>query len=243
MRVLVRALLLLGLVAPLHGLKHSFITKDDDRTLIGPIGFPFGFLQSGHYNLTVFDFDLTIGKHDHDAGDEGHRRNLAHVMDEIAGVGFLLKRFKDTEVFNQWMEILQSNSSKCSFAPFLQEDDDDNLFADDDDDAYHDYGKVLQADHEGIFLSMKESNRWKPSTPSIAYDFQAEEEGLYFLVYQICWKSEGRRAHIHSQFELDFHFLNYDWRGAETFLSAGDLPLPHVYFYFFLSKEPTVPVD
>jgi hypothetical protein len=230
-------IVLLGCCAtPLHGLKHSFKTKDDDRVLIAPIGYPFGFLQSGHYNLTVYDFDLSIGRHDVNDGRHSHdvndRRNLAHVMEEIAGVGFLLKRFEDTEVFNQWTEILESNSSKCSFAPFLQEDD-DSLF-EDDDDAYDDYGEVLRANHEGIFLSMKESDRWRPSTPSIAYDFQADEEGLYFLIYQICWKTEDKKAHVHSQFELDFHFLNYDWRGAESYLSAGEMNLPHVFFYFFL---------
>ena len=44
-------------------LKHNYRTQHDGRSLIGPIGFPFGFTETGHYNLTVWDFDLSVGVH------------------------------------------------------------------------------------------------------------------------------------------------------------------------------------
>ena len=42
--------------------RHTFKTAEDLRHLIGPIGAPFGFLTGGIYNLTIFDFELAIGK-------------------------------------------------------------------------------------------------------------------------------------------------------------------------------------
>jgi hypothetical protein len=224
-------IVVLSLFPLCSGLKHSYFTKDDERTLIGPIGFPFGFTKSGKFNITVFDFDLSVGVHpENEEDDDRRKRSLSHPLDEIEGVGFLLKKFKDEAEFTQYMSWTQANTSRCAFAPFLKGSDDDGIFADQDDD-WEDYGQVLNAEDEGIFLSMKERNRWAPATPSIGYDFKMGEEGLYFLIYQIC---PPPSVDIHSRFELDFHFLNYDVFGNESYLSAGEMILPHLFFYFSL---------
>lgn len=39
---------------------------------------------------------------------------------------------------------------------------------------------------------------------------------------------------IHSHFELYFHFSNQDMFDNESYLSAGEMVLPHMFFYFFL---------
>jgi hypothetical protein len=213
----------LSLLPLCSGLKHSYFTKDDERTLIGPIGFPFGFLDTGHYNLTVFDFDLSVGVHpENEEDDDLRQRSLSNPLDDIEGVGFLLKKFKDEADFTRYMSWTQADPSRCVFAPFMEKTEDDELFGDQDDD-WGDYGQILNPEDEGIFLSMKERNRWAPAIG---------EEGLYFLIYQIC--PPPPFVDIHSRFELDFHFENYDVFGNESYLSAGEMILPHLFFYFSL---------
>jgi hypothetical protein len=155
------------------------------------LGFPFGFLDTGCFNLTVFDFDLKIGEHPEE--EDGVRR-LPSALDDISGVGFLLKRFDDEANFNQYMSWLQADATRCAFAPFLEANEDDALF--EHDDAYNDFGQVMNTKEEGIFLSMKEKDRWAPSKPTIAYDFQKGDAGLYFLIYQVC---PPPREDIHSK--------------------------------------------
>jgi hypothetical protein len=57
------------------------------------------------------------------------------------------------------------------------------------------------------------------------------EEGLYFLLYQVCPYDPS----IVSNFELDFHFDNTDAFGNENFLSAGEMKLPGLFFFFAIS--------
>jgi hypothetical protein len=237
--LLLVVVVVLSLLPLCSGLKHSYKTnKNEERTLIGPIGLPFGFLNTGQYNITVFDFDLSIGVHpeneeddEEDDDDDLRERSLSHPLDEIEGVGFLLKKFKDEADFTQYISWTQADASRCVFEPFMKSTEDDELFADQDDDR-EEYGQVLDVEDEGIFLSMKEQDRWAPATPSIAYDFEVGEEGLYFLIYQIC--PSPSMLDIHSRFELDFHFLNYDAFGNKSYLSAGEMALPHLFFAFSL---------
>lgn len=223
-------------------LKHSYFTKDDHRSFIGPLGFPFGFLETGRYNLTVFDFELSIGVHpegeedgkfghhagfDHDRphGDHDDRRGL-NALKEIDGVGFILKKFEDESAFNHYMNWLEADSSRCAFDTYL---DDNDIFEDDDGSFPDGQGEVFDPTIDGIFLSMKPASRWGPATPHVSYDFKKGEEGLYFLIYQIC---PAPSEDIHSKFELDFHFSNLDVFGNESYLSAGEMVLPHMFFYY-----------
>lgn len=274
----------------------------------GPLGFPFGFLDTGHYNLTVFDFVLAAPNkpHKHDPHQRHHRLEQQHrslaapdpsgtpppLTDSIKGVGFLLKKFPDEAAFNHYMNWVQANSSRCIFQQYLERDDDDFGLYDLDDDYHFDYdygnfedlddylyegggdgsgddlfgpgnppdddtirrlspsqqrrrrqedrlgyGEVMDAVEDGIFLDMLPRSRWKPNRPSVVYDFEAGEAGLYFLMYQVCFrddinKNKNQLLDIHSKFELDFHFSNLDALGNESYLPAGEMPLPWIFFLF-----------
>ena len=220
------------------------------HTLVGPLGFPFGFTETGSFNLTVYDFQLTLGSHDEevrldDDADFRHGRSL--TLSSIDGVGFLLKRFKDEAEFNHYMNKLRANETRCAFEPFLRTDDDyPGVFGEMDDDVYAERdgdGEVIDSAAEsGIFLNMKPASRHAPHTATVYYDFHRGEEGLYFLLYQICFSTESssqqqqqqQQHDLHSKFELDFHFSNLDALGNESFLSAGEMILPHMFFYFSL---------
>lgn len=278
-----------------EALKHNYYTKRDPRGLIGPLGFPFGFLDdTGHYNLTVYDFVLKAprNRHKHKDGDsqsmakDGQASTetklelkLEDVLNNIKGVGFLLKKFKDEEAFYRYMNWYQENPGQCIFQAYLDEktsstdflenqddsveykysddiplgydDMDDDYFRvyDDTDDRYP--GRKFRArrlddegigvafyekdtNHlDGIFLDMLPLSRWKPNNPTVSYTFLEGEGGFYFLIYQICYNVDedatrksvrkDDRYHIHSEFELDFHFSNKDMFGRISYLSSGEM--------------------
>jgi len=161
--------------------KHNF-REWKGPSLIGPVGPPFGFNARGHFELTVYDFELSVKK--------GHSESL---LDEVEP-GFFLMRYENEAVFNQHLETLRSNSSLCSFGSFFYNyefdahdyrmDDDyiddygdatDDLNGDPltgDDDLFDFQSEITSAEH-GIFLSMKSKKNWKPATPSIEYRFKA----------------------------------------------------------------------
>ena len=232
-------------------LKHNFRTAHDERSLIGPIGFPFGFVDRGVYNLTVWDFQIKEGKHvNDDAADDDtvlprqldeesparnqqeqdYPRRLKHFIEKISAVGFLLKRFSSEQAFNQFMAELEEGQLCALNIPSIDGEPlgDDGYGVDDD---WVDVDLTINAGEEGIFLSMKEDSHWAPNTPSAEYKFRKGEEGLYFLIYQIC-PPPPPELDIHSGFELDFHFINVDMFGNESHLSAGEMNLPHLFFYF-----------
>lgn len=277
-------------------LKHNFYTKNDHRTLIGPLGFPFGFLKTGHYNLTVFDFQLLApeGLHDHTgpdrrlaAADDNAASNPGaaapqSLSDAIKGVGFLLKPFRDEAAFNKYMSWVKANSSRCIFQRYLDRTDDGDLLRDDDVVSLDDhvgegdvdggiggdddttrgrrgrkqrrlrvlddvedaaqtegFGEFTGSKDDGHFLDMMPRSRWAPHRPSAAYNFRTGDEGFYFLMYQVCYKGDASKEKnelldIHSQFELDFHFSNLDVFNNESYLSAGEMALPHLFFWFSL---------
>jgi NADH:ubiquinone oxidoreductase subunit 3 (subunit A) len=73
-------------------------------------------------------------------------------------------------------------------------------------------------------------------TPSMTHKFVYDEEGLYFLIFQLCPR-EGKKIDpkIQSSFELDLTYKNYDTFGYESYLTAGEMPLPGVFLYFSIS--------
>jgi hypothetical protein len=145
--------------------KHSFETFSDRRTLIGPVGVPFGFNSGGTFELEVFDFELQVLKGD------------ATETLKTVEAGFFLQRFANEADFRKKMDVLRSNTDKCIFQ-HLRDDDDDEIPRDEE---FSDEG-VIRTAKDGILLSMKNRQLWKPATPSIDYTFQKEEGGLYFLI-------------------------------------------------------------
>lgn len=177
-----RLLAFLLLLQVTSSLKHSFSTNEDDRVIIGPLGFPFGFLESGHYNMTVSEFNLYAGSHD----EEGGHFDPSETMQQIDGIGFLLKKFDDESEFYHYMNRIQQNDTECVFQPYL--DTNDDMFGDGDDRFQQGgMGEVLNAPTDGIFLDMMpRETRWAPNKPYVSYDFGRGEAGFYFLIYQVC---------------------------------------------------------
>ena len=233
--------------------KHSFSTKNDARYLIGPIGAPFGFLAGGVYNLTVFDFALTLGrptkkKGDQSGGDANDGRDaLQHVE-----AGFLLKRFDSESDFAKFYETVMEKSSVCSYESHRSKDyvsidranvDDDILQVDDAfevqfDDVAKKENEVKDVGIDGVYLSMNQPEKsWKPQTPSITHTFQTPDEGLYFLLFQLCPRKDEKTfgIEIRSSFELNLVYKNYDSFGNASYLTAGEMPLPGMYLYFSIS--------
>ena len=216
-------------------LKHNFVVNQDARTLIAPIGTPYGFLKDGCFGFDVFDFKLEAG---HKHGKKKSPEKMGQKqLDAIQSVdaGFLLKRFPSESAFAKYEDEFLSNSSHCIFAPFQQQED-DPIF-EDDDISYANVGEVTTAASDGIFLPIRWANSsWATQTASIMYTFQPSEAGLYFLMFQVCSKTDAaHRAEIRTTFEIDFHYKNKDTLGLESYLPAGEMPLPIVFFYFFMS--------
>lgn len=214
---------LLGLLFPSSdALKHSFAVKKDSRLLIAPIGAPFGFTQGGCFGLDVFDFHLSVSMSKKGVPPQG--------LDQVEA-GLLLKRFKTESDFATYHEDILSNASSCIFDPFRSAEED--LFGD-GDDYYGEVTDILSAGADGIYVPLR--SQPTGNTTSAMYQFQQGEEGLYFLMYQVCSKDSSEvYAKIRSTFELDFHYRNYDFFGNENYLPAGETQLPHVFLYFSIS--------
>lgn len=244
-------LLLLWIAAsPLlcSALHHNFHLKNDLRNIIGPVGVPFGFLEAGYYELQVFDFQMNVLKKKYKAIPGKEALTPPETLDEVEA-GFILKRFVNEAAFIQYMDQLRADATLCSFDYFL--DDDDSYLKslpDWEDDETHQQHQQddMNAAKEGIYLSMKE---WHTQAQTyvgsgvamrkLKYAFQPGEAGLYFLIYQICpTRASGNTVVPHgivSTFELDFHFLNFDRWGKQSYLTAGEMKLPMVFLYFSVS--------
>jgi len=251
------------LLSTTNATKHSFVTKHDARYYIGPIGSPYGFLKSGVYNLTVFDFDLTLtkkGHHHHrlaededsdsDEDEDSEEKETKEEEEEeehsLKGleVGFILRKFTSESEYARFQTTIEDNPSICSFELYREHDgitpkdiaaeilgDDDKYNSKEEDTTF--------AAEDGVYLSMNDQSvTWKPHTPSSAHVFSVQEEGLYFLLYQVC-PTEGTDTKIlhsvRSSFELDLNYHNYDKYGSVSYLTAGEMPLPTMFLYFSIS--------
>lgn len=228
--------------------KHSFTLHKGSASPIGPVGIPFGFVAGGVYELNVSNFQLSV-----DGTGRSGGVTEAQAQEIIANVeaGFFLQRFPNEAFFQHHMEVLRSNTSLCAFESLR--DDMDDVFRrqldageyddfDYDETAYDDMAfeddfmslyrsddyippSTIDSARDGILLSMRSGQK------SIRYTFQPGEDGLYFLIYQICPFDHRLR----SSFELDFHFVNYDAFGRVSYLTAGEMHLPLIFFFFSVS--------
>ena len=230
-------------------LHHNFYLKHDLRTVIGPVGMPFGFLEKGYYDLQVFDFKLNIDKRKYKPLPGTEKLSPREVLDQVEA-GFLLKRFTNEAAFVQYIDELRANATMCTFEFFLDEDDAylNSLpdWTDDNEHQQHQQQDATTAAEHGIYLSMKDwynqdanNQNSEVAMRSIQYTFRPGEEGLYFLIYQICPTPASVYTHvphgIMSSFELDFHFINFDRWNKQSYLTAGEMKLPMVFFYFSVS--------
>jgi len=229
--------------------KHTFKTKEDLRHLIGPIGAPFGFLTGGVYNLTIFDFELTVGK----ASKKKENKIDGKEALKYVEAGFYLRRFDSESDFSTFYETVMEKPSFCAFESHRDKNyvhpsntvDDDVLVEDDKFQVIFDEDKKdnLQSEdigNNGIYISMNNPEKtWKPNTPTITHSFtNPADEGLYFLLFQLCPRGDDDKnieMEIRSSFELDLHFKNYDTYGNPSYLTAGEMKLPTMYTFFSVS--------
>jgi hypothetical protein len=172
LRMLVWGMTMLLLLGPssVSALKHSFHAHHA-KSLIGPVGAPFGFLRNGHYEINVYNFELLVN----------NRKSGKEEVDPTEfEPGFFLQRFENEAAFNHHLELLKSNTSLCSFQYFRDEDDgmDFSMGVDDDlefdDKFFSDNTNVdIESAERGILLSMKSQNVWKQNKPTtIEYRFK-----------------------------------------------------------------------
>ena len=241
-------LLLIVCSSPCRALRHSFITENDRRSLIGPVGVPFGFAGGGRYELTVHDFELTLVGKNHN-NDNNNDSNNAAVKGLTAG--FFLHRFHNDAAYTKYFNGLQSNSTACAFDYFLDHNDDEDEETNDDLSMFAEVGDIASAEHGILLMMTPRVTKWKPQHPSIDYTFAVQEAGLYFLTYQICINlpnnnnKDAERAaalsllskhDVRSSFELDFHFLNVDpITGQFSYLTVGEMRLPFLFFFYSVS--------
>ena len=272
-------------------LKHSFSVDDDRRFFIGPIGTPYGFLANGAYNLKVSDFRIESTLQSADSKpqsklskflnhDKAASKSSADMLEGIQGLhpGFVLRRFKTENEFNQFMDDILETRDTCGFDKLMDDlderfevdsgfvksqhnhnpdsknsngngnsknslDDDGPDKNDDDDDTVARGPGVVDGGSEGIFLSMNHAKMWTPNQPEIHHTFTVEEAGYYFLFYQICLdknvaNNDAKKylfLDMKTSFNLDYEYLNFDVMGKKSYLTAGEMPLPHLYLYFSVS--------
>jgi NADH:ubiquinone oxidoreductase subunit 3 (subunit A) len=225
--------------------KHTFTTRKDARHVIGPIGAPFGFLTGGIYNLTVFDFELSIRKPSMQSDIYDGRGALRYTE-----AGFLLKRFESDSDFSTYFETIIEQPTLCVYESHRSKDfvsmdpsntDDDKLESDDkfqvnyEGDGDHHLDSVGT---NGLFLSMNQPEKtWKPHTALVTYSFtNLQDEGLYFLIFQLCPRdTKHKDIEVLTSFELDLHFMNFDSFGNPSYLTAGEMMLPGMFLYFSIS--------
>jgi len=232
-------------LAPTEALKHNYYTRHEERNLIGPLGFPFGFLDTGHYNLTVFDFQLSAPKklHKHDSHsrslvvkddtdcDSKTELCLSDVLDNIKGVGFLLKQFKDEASFNRYMAYIQDDPGRCVFQKYLDlkeseimEDFDEDDFVYDyddyyldgyagDDNGYDDYDDYEPSDVGDRQRQMKRQRQRKiyEGPDGFGEVIDAVEDGIYLdMLPRSHWKQHSPSvAYDFEPGQAGFYFLIY----------------------------------
>ena len=214
-RGLSTALLLYFTATSVAATKHS-VHIINGQSLIGPVGLPFGFLRGGFFELTVEGFSIVS------------KAPASSATAAAFDPGFFLQRFENEADFYHHLEELRSDRERCSFEMFRNDIQDDTFNDDDLDFSSNQEGMTAK---NGIVLHVSQSSD-PSSPPTIRYQFKQGEEGLYFLLFQVC----GDKADQYlSSFKADFHYLNYDSLGNPSFLTAGEMRLPLIFFFFSVS--------
>jgi len=161
--------------------------------------------------------------------------------------GFLLKRFENEGEFSKFQEQILDSPTQCGFSELIDDLDErpevpvdnNSVNGTNGDESVARGPGVVDGGADGIFLSMKNVNKmWKPNEPTVRHSFTVGESGYYFLFYQICLMGNNEKflfKTVRSTFRLDFEYKNFDVLGKASYLTAGEMPLPHMYLYFSIS--------
>jgi len=210
---------LLSTLLRVSATKHSFTTMNDSRSFIGPIGAPFGFRVDGEFTLKILDFEVGQGK---------GQKSSSNEIDELYP-GLLLMRFETTSDFAEYADMILDDQSICSFSQFLKDGEDNALKEEDSEDCKP---FIVNETEAALYIPMK-----KAEAKCFSHNFGRFEVGQYFLMYQLCPPDSKSviPKNVRSKIELDFTFKNYDRFGNTSYLTAGEMPLPHIFLYFSIS--------
>lgn len=225
------------------------------------------------FNLTVYDFDInvqvpTMKNHGKKNKKKQNKKLSAEERtekeDQIKNqlhAGFVLKRFDNEADYARFedriMETYEGYSGSgdaptCIFESDINDGGDNKKrlrLTDSQDTSFdNDTGNSV------VFLSMKDAKIKKQETPYVTHSFSADEQGYYFLCYQVCYIPSSAdtndekaisleeeviqtllQKRVKSSFELDIVNKNYDLLGRVSYLTAGDVHLPLLFLYFSIS--------
>ena len=88
------------------GLKHTFHIHRTTRTIIGPIGIPFGFNPNGQYRLTVSNFQWDVAYHHN---KHYTKPDVTNLLQNHLEAGFYLQRYDTVASFHQQYNKLVSH--------------------------------------------------------------------------------------------------------------------------------------
>ena len=136
-------------VVVVHAMKHTVDVPATRRTIIGPLGIPFGFTTRGYYQITVSNFQLSMRIQKRSSNDKNKKKTTRYVSSSSLSLeeqqeifepryeaGFYLQRYDTMASFHQHYNQLVTNiqnshsnsgnrttiSDTCSFAHWLSDD-------------------------------------------------------------------------------------------------------------------------
>ena len=201
---------LLGIVLlSSHGLVHRLAIKADDRDIFKIE--TFGFVGGGTINITVTDFALWDKK-----------------RDDETKIGFIMRKARTESAAQQDLEktiekgqcILGTRIS--NLLPLLVSSH--NLSSNLISDTFSLLMDLDNLEEDDFVVDLSDQSSWLETTAGHTVSLSAP--GLYSLIFARCLPAGNRKVDFH----LDAQFRN----PGPNFLSAGDAPLPLLYFIFFL---------
>lgn len=181
-----------------------------------PLGNSFGFEKGGHFDIKVLHYERKQKTPRRERGKAAS--STEHIKMEG---GFFLQRFKNEAEFTKFKDVVQNNHTACVFEYDTSDDPFDGIPGNFDGGD----GGEIESAQGGILLSMNSP------TKELSYTFKAGEEGLYYLMYQVC----PYQPITLSRFDLEFHHYNFDRFGNRSYLPVGEMDLPSIYFFFSIS--------
>ena len=246
--------LILGLVAHVDMLLHHLSIHNDDRTVFKIE--TFGFIEGGKMKVKISDFSLHFTAKDWDDYKQVESTTAHNQSSEVTLTNHVPKSTKGnhTQVLlsqtkinspqenvnsNSMRRILQEVSKNITKIVSTQAQSSPKYLvgfvmrhASSESAAQADLESIIEKrqcilEHlqpNDVFIDLSDSESWQKDI-ELHHDVTKENIGLFSLIYARCYPS----GHHFTSFKLDATFYN----PGPNYLSAGDTPLPAMYFSFF----------
>lgn len=197
--------------------KHTFTTFHDRRLFMGPIGPPFGMLQGGVFNLTVYDYQMVAinryEEHMHSAAAKADDDTLESSRDENALLSYRDDPAEDWQIsyppkssstttsdfefqaafvlakFETFADYIQYTNELLEASHVLQ-----SCSFQQNGAKQHGNHFDLESDsmvrHAIVLHTAGSTPTSKPQNLVHAFD-KKEEEGEYYLFYQVCVRAKN----------------------------------------------------